>query len=242
LSVKKKENKLASIKCLKYNFKEKLKGCIINLFHSDIDVIKEYKRYKLELEIIKDLNKKALLISKLWFIFRIKEIRNIDVTFKNKHTFCFEYLRKPHGKLPCNENLDKSIEEYAMNKFMKKCPKCSIITEKNNRCNHITCTKCGYQWCWLCNEEYNKNHFDGGKCKGFQFFQLKNQYEIRLVMDGKIKFNELSNSQRQFDYNIDDLNFNDDYIPNFGEIEPDRNEQNERIKQNIYNTFECGLK
>ena len=62
---------------------------------------------------------------------------------------------------------------------MKKCPKCSIITEKNNGCNHITCTKCGYQWCWLCNEEYKENHFNEGKCKGFQFYQPKNVYEIK---------------------------------------------------------------
>ena len=210
LSINIKENKLPSIKCLDFKCKEKLKDkFIINLLNSDIDLIKKYKRYKLELEIINDPNKKLCPYPNCDSYLELKQIRNKDVTCKNNHTFCFECLKKPHGKLPCNENLDKSMEEYAKNNFVKKCPKCSIITEKNNGCNHITCTKCGYQWCWLCNQEYNMNHFKGGKCKGFQFFQPQNDYEIKLMMEGKIKFNELSNSQRQIDDNFDNLNFND---------------------------------
>ena len=210
LSINIKENKLPSIKCLDFKCKEKLKDkFIINLLNSDIDLIKKYKRYKLELEIINDPNKKLCPYPNCDSYLELKQILNKDVTCKNNHTFCFECLKKPHGKLPCNENLDKSMEEYAKNNFVKKCPKCSIITEKNNGCNHITCTKCGYQWCWLCNQEYNMNHFKGGKCKGFQFFQPQNDYEIKLMMEGKIKFNELSNSQRQIDDNFDNLNFND---------------------------------
>ena len=80
---------------------------------------------------------------------------------------------------------------------MKKCPKCGIIIEKNKGCNHITCIQCGYQWCWLCNQQYTYGHFSIGKCKGFQFFQPKNDYEIKLLMEGKIYYNNLSNSQRQ---------------------------------------------
>ena len=211
LSVKIKESKLTSIKCLDYNCKEKLKDeFIINLLKSDIDLIRKFKRYKLELEIINDPNKKLCPYPNCDSYLELKQIRNKDVTCKNNHTFCFECLKKPHGKLPCNENLDKSMEEYAINNFVKKCPKCSIITEKNNGCNHITCTKCGYQWCWLCNQEYNVNHFVGGKCKGFQNFQPKNEYEIKLMMEGKINFDELSISQRQFV-------FIDNDIPHFGE-------------------------
>ena len=59
LSIKIKENKLPSIKCLNYNCKEKLNDeFIIRLLKSDIDLIRKYKRYKLELEIINDPNKK----------------------------------------------------------------------------------------------------------------------------------------------------------------------------------------
>ena len=218
LSIKIKENKLASIKCLDYICKEKLKDeFIINLLNSDFDLIKKYKRYKLELEIINDPNKKLCPYPNCDSYLELKQILNKDVKCKNNHAFCFVCLKSPHGKLPCNGNLDKSIEEYAMNNFVKKCPKCSIIIEKNDGCNHITCTKCGYQWCWLCNEEYNVNHFRGGKCKGFQFFQPKNEYEIQLIMEGKINYNDISNSQRQFNDILLNLSFNDDHIPNLRE-------------------------
>ena len=210
LSVMIKENKLSSIKCLNYDCKEKLSDDFtINLLRSNKSLIKKYKKYKLELEIMNDPNKKLCPYPNCDSYLELKNIRNKDVTCKNNHTYCFECLKKPHGNLPCDGNMDNSIIEYAMNNFVKKCPQCSIITEKNNGCNHITCTKCGYQWCWLCNEKYDLNHFDKSKCKGFQFFQPKNEYDIKLMMEGKINVSELSNSQRQID---DDFIINDNQI------------------------------
>ena len=201
LSVNIKENKLPSIKCLDYNCKEKLLDkFIINLLNSDIDLINKYKRYKFELEIINDPNKKLCPYPNCDSFLELKEIRQRDVACENKHEFCFICLKPPHGNLPCDEDIDKSIVEYAKNNFVKKCPKCGIVIEKKNGCNHITCTKCKYQWCWLCNEEYEPSHYNTGKCKGFQFFRPKNDYEIKLMIEGKINSRELNDSQRQFDH------------------------------------------
>ena len=230
LSVNIKENKLPSIKCLDYNCKVKLTDeFIINLLGSDQNLIQKYKRYKLELEIINDPNKKLCPYPNCDSYLELIDIRNKDVTCKNGHKYCFDCLKKPHGKLPCNAKIDKSLIEFAKNNFVKKCPKCSIITEKNQGCNHITCTKCRYQWCWLCNEEYKVNHFKEGKCRGFQFFQPKNDYEIKLVMEGKINFNELSSSQRQNNLIINDLNI---------DIPQERN-HNHFLGQDNYNSYSC---
>ena len=127
----------------------------------------------------------------------LKNKKNKYITCKNNHKYCFNCLKEPHGDKPCDEKVDKSILEYTSNNFVKKCPNCNIIIEKNNGCNHITCAKCQYQWCWLCNEKYEVDHFNKGKCKGFQFFKPKNEYEIKLMMEGKINSDELSGSQRQ---------------------------------------------
>ena len=118
----------------------------------------------------------------------LKDIQVKDVKCENNHEFCFLCLQKPHGKIKCKENLDNSMINFAQNNFIKKCPNCKIITEKNGGCNHIICSKCNYyQWCWLCNEEYNKFHFKEGKCKGLQYFKINDEYEIKLAFEGNIK-------------------------------------------------------
>ena len=208
LSIKIIENKLPSIKCLDYNCNAKLTDeFIFNIINSDFNLIKKYKQYKLELDIMKDPNKKLCPYPNCESYLELKDIKNKYVTCLNKHKYCFLCLKEPHGNSPCEKNIDIDLKEYAQNYFVKKCPYCGIIIEKQSGCNHITCSKCGYQWCWLCNNEYSQNHFKEGKCKGFQFYQPKNDYEVKLVMEGKINYNELSENQRQYNTNrIEDLN------------------------------------
>ena len=217
LSVNIKENKLPSIKCLDYKCQEKLSDeFIINLLNSNKELIQLYKRYKLELEIINDPNKKLCPYPNCDSYLEQKNKNNKKVICKNNHTYCFICLEKEHGNTPCKEKIDDSIKEFAKNHFVKRCPNCGIVIEKNNGCNHITCVQCGHQWCWLCNEKYNEGHFKDGKCRGFQFFQPKNDYEIKLVMEGKIKINDLSSSQRQ--YNIDLHNNNHHHHVDYEQI------------------------
>ncbi|XP_068757054.1 E3 ubiquitin-protein ligase parkin-like isoform X2 [Montipora capricornis] len=37
----------------------------------------------------------------------------------------------------------------------KKCPGCQANTEKNEGCNHMTCSRCKTQWCWICVKAWN---------------------------------------------------------------------------------------
>ena len=203
LEVKIKENKLSFIKCLNYECQEKLSDeFIINLLQNNNDLIQKYKRYKFEFDIINDPNKKLCPFPNCDSYLMIKNEKFKVVTCKNKHTYCFFCLEKPHGKLPCKEKLDNSMIEFAKNNFIKRCPNCSIITQKNEGCNHITCPKCNYQWCWLCNGKYSVEHYREGKCKGYQFYRPKNENDINLALQGKIV---LSNSQRQEDVYYNDM-------------------------------------
>ena len=202
LSAQIQENKLHSIKCLNYKCQEKMNDdFIINLLNNNNELIHKYKKYKYELEILNNPNKKNCPFPNCDSYLELKDPKIKDVTCLNNHTFCFLCLQKPHGKMSCNEKLDNSIIEFAKYNFVKKCPKCSIITQKSSGCNHITCSKCKFQWCWLCNGEYTSGHYNQGKCKGFQFFFFFYENEIKLAFEGKI---ELRESQRQ--------DFYDDFI------------------------------
>ena len=142
LSIKIKENKLTSIKCMDYECNEKPdEGFIINLLHSNEELIDKYKKFKLELEIINDPNKKFCPFPNCNSFLELKDKNNKEVKCSNNHIFCFLCLGKPHGNLPCNKEINKSMIEYEKNNFVKKCPKCDIITEKITGCNHIICSK-----------------------------------------------------------------------------------------------------
>jgi hypothetical protein len=133
-------------------------------------------------------------------------------------------LQKPHGELPCDEKLDKSMIEFAKNTFVKKCPNCSIITEKSSGCNHITCSKCNYQWCWLCNGKYSNEHYLEGKCKGYQFYRPNNENDIKLAFEGKVVLRE---SQRQ-----EDLNDFDNWEPEHDLPPIDRQIRHRNVERN----------
>ena len=205
LSIKIKENKISFIKCLNYECQEKLSdNFIFNILKSNQNLVEQYKKYKYELEVINDPNKKFCPYPNCNSYALLKDLKNKNVKCSNNHAFCFLCLEKPHGKKPCKEVLDKSIIEFSKNNFIKKCPHCGIITEKVSGCNHITCSKCNYEWCWLCNNKYNVEHFREGKCKGFQFYRPKNENDIKLAFEGKITLNE---SQRQHDIENDNFHF-----------------------------------
>ena len=238
LSININENKLPSIKCLEHKCTEKLSDkFIFNLLNSDYNLIRKYKQYKLELNILQDPNKKLCPFPNCNSYLELKDIKEKYVYCLNNHKFCFLCLKKPHSNIPCEKSIDSNLKEYAQNNFVKKCPHCGIIIEKQSGCNHITCSKCGYQWCWLCNNKYEENHFNKGICKGFQFYQPKNEYEIKLVMEGKIDYNELTENQRQYNNNeINDIvyrpNLDDAFIADF-----DIN-INEAIQRRVENRFE----
>jgi hypothetical protein len=77
-----------------------------------------------------------------------------------KYHWCRKCQALIHSNLNCDEAfclLSKEEQEYRNWKTIntKPCPVCKTAIEKNNGCNHMSCTQCKYEFCWLCLSKYN---------------------------------------------------------------------------------------
>ena len=101
-----------------------------------------------------------------------------EIKCKCGQIFCFSCLEESHFPCDCfmakewknfgekfgrDEYVWVKKETKAENNFIvtehvKYCPKCKLIIEKNQGCNHMTCP-CGYQFCWNCLEDWYKHKF-----------------------------------------------------------------------------------
>lgn len=90
--------------------------------------------------------------------------------------FCFSCMNSDHTPLPCyllkqwNQKCkDDSETSNWLSANTKDCPKCQSSIEKNGGCNHMTCKRCTYQFCWVCMGDW-KIHVNGdpNRCNRYQ--------------------------------------------------------------------------
>ena len=96
---------------------------------------------------------------------------------------CFKCGAVSHKGVSCNNVGDAELRNYMILNGVVKCPKCGFGTEKIDGCNHMTCTKCKHDWCWLCRGNYSSKHFEPLNifgCPGGQF--QNDNYFISLLL------------------------------------------------------------
>ncbi len=77
--------------------------------------------------------------------------------------FCFEH-GTAHAGRSCRAFKKQQDAELAMNaQFLRServhsCPKCKSPIEKNGGCMHMTCSRCRYEFCWMCRLPWNRWH------------------------------------------------------------------------------------
>ncbi|KAI8580899.1 hypothetical protein K450DRAFT_235123 [Umbelopsis ramanniana AG] len=91
------------------------------------------------------------------------------------HQFCFGCGLPDHQPAICPlvKKWQKKCEDDSetanwISAHTKECPKCHSTIEKNGGCNHMTCRKCKYEFCWVCmgpwsehgTSWYNCNRYD----------------------------------------------------------------------------------
>ncbi|EFO88728.1 hypothetical protein CRE_06578 [Caenorhabditis remanei] len=71
--------------------------------------------------------------------------------------FCYKCKKEWHKGRPCGEKPKPSEDFYAC----RPCPRCStlIMKEDDGSCNHMHCTMCRAEFCWLCLKEITDLHY-----------------------------------------------------------------------------------
>lgn len=91
------------------------------------------------------------------------------------HEFCFGCGLDDHQPAPCvlvrkwlKKCKDDSETANWISANTKECPKCHSTIEKNGGCNHMTCRKCKYEFCWMCMGLWSEHGTSWYNCNRFE--------------------------------------------------------------------------
>jgi len=88
--------------------------------------------------------------------------------------FCFTCSLQWHPDISCDElakrqkNLKdkKRVDKWKKKHKTKPCPMCRADIEKDKGCNHMSCSSCTHQFCWLCMRKYTADHYNLDNLEG----------------------------------------------------------------------------
>ncbi|CAD8115557.1 unnamed protein product [Paramecium sonneborni] len=92
-------------------------------------------------------------------VIEFKQDQKISSCNYCKVEVCKECKQRAHPLQSCEDNLQQVLNEWQENRDTQQCPRCKIIVEKINGCNHMTCQFCQHEWCWICGSDYTSIHY-----------------------------------------------------------------------------------
>ncbi|CCE64608.1 hypothetical protein TPHA_0I01020 [Tetrapisispora phaffii CBS 4417] len=110
------------------------------------------------------------------------------VLCNESHRFCFSCSFEMHSPADCEitSSWIKKAKKESDNlnwvlSHTKECPKCSVNIEKNGGCNHMICSSCKYEFCWICNSDWKPHGSSFYQCTMYNNDELKTQTVIEDV-------------------------------------------------------------
>ena len=97
--------------------------------------------------------------------------------------FCFNCLGEAHRPvISCDivkqwelkNATDRANMDWIIS-HTKPCPSCKRPIEKNQGCMHMTCTRCGHHFCWLCLGDWGKHGESTGGYYNCRIYQQENK-------------------------------------------------------------------
>ncbi|KAG9483431.1 hypothetical protein GDO78_009380 [Eleutherodactylus coqui] len=89
--------------------------------------------------------------------------------------FCFRCRQMYHAPTDCatirkwlTKCADDSETANYISAHTKDCPKCNICIEKNGGCNHMQCSKCKHDFCWMCLGDWKTHGSEYYECSRYK--------------------------------------------------------------------------
>jgi len=101
---------------------------------------------------------------------------------------CVECKTKSHPGTSCDENLaaharqDEEFLSMARDRGWKQCPSCASMIELRSGCNHLTCSYCHHEFCYVCLQRWNSasGQCSSGRCEVWDEERLEEAGEERV--------------------------------------------------------------
>lgn len=90
-------------------------------------------------------------------------------------SFCFKCGIDYHAPTDCDtikkwltKCADDSETANYISAHTKDCPKCQVCIEKNGGCNHMQCSKCKHDFCWMCLGDWKTHGSEYYECSRYK--------------------------------------------------------------------------
>ncbi|ESO82483.1 hypothetical protein LOTGIDRAFT_134513 [Lottia gigantea] len=142
----------------------------------------------------------------------------------NGHYFCWECLNEAHEPCSC-DNWKKWYEKVAEVKpeqmsgteietesaanclwlvtNSKPCPNCKSPIQKNEGCNHMKCSKCKHDFCWVCLEQWKRHNSSTGgyfKCNRYEVVKKVEEKTSQVLTEAEEKNQRMQELNRFVHY------------------------------------------
>eukprot|EP00670_Eutreptiella_braarudii_P010211 CAMPEP_0174311368 /NCGR_PEP_ID=MMETSP0810-20121108/3671_1 /TAXON_ID=73025 ORGANISM="Eutreptiella gymnastica-like, Strain CCMP1594" /NCGR_SAMPLE_ID=MMETSP0810 /ASSEMBLY_ACC=CAM_ASM_000659 /LENGTH=499 /DNA_ID=CAMNT_0015419593 /DNA_START=109 /DNA_END=1605 /DNA_ORIENTATION=- len=111
-----------------------------------------------------------------------KDIKRLFVQCLCGHKFCFICLEEAHAPVKCEKlrlwrKKEKGESENAKWLYAntKACPACESPIQKNDGCNHMVCSKCKHDFCWVCLGPWSKHGSSWFKCNYYDPTKIQDE-------------------------------------------------------------------
>lgn len=148
---------LMRIKCLDYCCDQQCPEMIIQQILNEAEFAR-YKKFSNAFKV--DTNKNLIFCPNTICQELINKSIQPVVCQKCQTKVCSKCDLKAHQGRCVNQN-NSQFKFWALgtNLGVKNCPKCNSRTEKITGCNHMTCTRCTAEWCWICGQLIGHDHY-----------------------------------------------------------------------------------